>query len=394
MKVGYVLKTYPRLSQTFVVNELLAHERAGLPIEIFSLRPPREEPRHAGVAQVRAAVTYLPAAASAAERLRPAIGAGAQALPGLPSELAQAGAEPVEEVFQALVLARLARERGITHLHAHFGNVATAVARLAGRFAGIPYSFTAHARDIFHRDVAPEVLRRKLAQAKAVVTVSEYNLEFLRRHYGAAAGRVARIYNGLDLASFACASAEERGPTIVAVGRLVEKKGFPDLIDACAALAAEGREFRCAIVGDGPQQALLRERIVAAGLQSRVRLLGVRVQDEVSRLIRQAAVLAAPCVVGADGDQDGLPTVLLEAMALGTPCVATDVTGIPEVLRDGETGLMVAQHAPRALAAALGVLLDDAPLRARLARNARRLMEAEFDIHRNTARMRELFAAG
>jgi glycosyltransferase involved in cell wall biosynthesis len=394
MKVGYVLKSYPRLSQTFIVNELLAHEHAGLPIEIFSLRPAREEPTHASVAQVRAAVTYLPAPPSTAAQLWEAIGAGAQGLPGLWHELANASAEPAEEVFQALVLARLAREHGITHLHAHFGNVATAVARQAGRFAGIPYSFTAHARDIFHQNVAPEVLRRKLAQAKAVVTVSEFNLDFLRRHYGAAAGRVTRIYNGLDMASFAYASPAGRPPTIVSVGRLVEKKGFPDLIDACAGLAADGREFRCVIVGDGPQEQLLRERIATAGLDSRVTLVGVRMQDEVKRLIQQAAVLAAPCVVGADGDQDGLPTVLLEAMALGTPCVGTDVTGIPEVLRNGETGLMVAQHAPRALAAALGMLLDDAPLRERLAQNARRLMEREFDVHRNTARMRELFAAG
>lgn len=393
MKVGYVLKSYPRLSQTFIVNELLAHERAGLPIEIFSLRPARDEPRHACVAQVRAAVTYLPAPASAAADLREAIGVGAQALPGLAHELAQAGAEPPEEVFQALLLARLARERGITHLHAHFGNVATAVARLAGRFAGIPYSFTAHARDIFHRNVVPEVLRRKLAQAKVVVTVSEFNRDFLRGRYGAAAARVTRIYNGLDPESFAYASPADRPPVIVAVGRLVDKKGFPDLIDACAALAADGRDFRCVIVGDGPQAPQLRERIAAAGLDAHVALLGLRVQDEVKRLIRQAAVLAAPCVVGADGDQDGLPTVLLEAMALGTPCVGTDVTGIPEVLRDGETGLMVAQHAPRALAAALGALLDDAPLRVRLARAARGHIEAEFDIHRNTARMRALFAA-
>jgi glycosyltransferase involved in cell wall biosynthesis len=339
-------------------------------------------------------VTYLPAPSSTAAQLWEAIGAGAQGLPGLWRELAHASAEPAEEVFEALVLARLARARGITHLHAHFGNVATAVARLAGRFAGIPYSFTAHARDIFHQNVVPEVLRRKLAQAKAVVTVSEFNLEFLRRHYGAAAGRVTRIYNGLDMTSFAYASPVGRPPTIVSVGRLVEKKGFPDLIDACAGLAADGREFRCVIVGDGPQEQLLRERVAAAGLESRVALIGVRMQDEVKRLIQQAAVLAAPCVVGADGDQDGLPTVLLEAMALGTPCVGTGVTGIPEVLRDGETGLMVAQHAPHALAAALGVLLDDAQLRERLARNARRLMEREFDVHRNTARMRELFAPG
>jgi len=392
MRIGYVIKSYPRLSQTFIVNELLAHERAGLPLEIFSLRLPRTEPRHANVDRVMAPVNYVPGPSASGTELWEAMRACAQVIPQFWSRLREMAEEPAADVFQAVVLARLVRERGISHLHAHFGNVATSVARLAAGLTGIRYSFTAHARDIFHQKVVPAQLRRKLGDAGAVVTVSEYNLEFLRERYGAAAERVRRVYNGLDMADFAYADPGQRPPVIVSVGRLVEKKGFLDLIEACGELARRGREFRCDMIGDGPLETALAERIAALEIGDRVHLLGLRRQDEVKRLIQSAAVMAAPCVVGDDGDMDGLPTVILEAMALGTPCVGTDVTGIPEVLRHEDTGLMVAQRAPSALADAMERLLGDAALRVRLAGNARALVEREFDIHRNAGRLRSMFS--
>jgi glycosyltransferase involved in cell wall biosynthesis len=178
---------------------------------------------------------------------------------------------------------------------------------------------------------------------------------------------------------------------ILAVGRLVEKKGFDDLIDACAMLAREGTAFSCLIVGSGEEEDALRQRIARLGLQDKVRLEGPRPQREVIELMRRATLMAAPCIIGADGNRDGLPTVLLEAMALGLPCVATDVTGIPEVVRDGETGLCIRQAAPENLAGAMATLLADADQRLRLARNARQLIEAEFDVHRNAARVFRLF---
>ena len=390
MKIAYVVKTYPRLSQTFIVNEILAHEAAGLEIEIFSLRPPKEEDRHAAVDRVRAPVSYLPAATAGgqAELER----AARAALPGIGERLAATAQEAPEHVGQALALALAVRRRGITHLHAHFGNAATSVARLAGYYAGVPYSFTAHARDIFHENVRPADLARKLADAAGVVTVSEFNLAYLRHTYGAAATRVRRIYNGLDIGRFEFRPPRERPPLILSVGRLIEKKGFADLIDACALLLAEGRIFRCLIVGGGPLAGELAAQIRQLGLESRVQLLGPQPQQEVLRLMHEAAVFAAPCVIGADGDRDGLPTVLLEAMALGCPCVSTDVTGIPEILVDDVTGLLIAQHDPTDVATAVGRLLDDPALRERLAHRARALIEEEFAIQRNTARMRALFS--
>jgi colanic acid/amylovoran biosynthesis glycosyltransferase len=154
-----------------------------------------------------------------------------------------------------------------------------------------------------------------------------------------------------------------------------------------------GVEVRCRIVGIGEQEPELRAAIERLGLGNRVELPGPRPQGDLIKAVRRAAVFAAPCVVGGDGNRDGLPTVLLEAMALGTPCVSTDVTGIPEVLRNGETGLMVPQRDPAALADAIERLLVDPELRVRLAGRARQLVEAEFDVRRNAALLREMFEA-
>ncbi len=390
-RVGYVVKRYPRYSETFIVNEILAHEAAGLELEIFALRPPVDTHFQDVLARVRAPVTYLPGSSLKAADFWRSIEEAGEELPGLWRKLEAARGEAPRDVHAAVHLALAARRRGLTHLHAHFASSATSVARMAAHFADLPYTFTAHAKDIFHESVDPDELRRKLREAAAVVTVSDYNLTFLRKRFGVDAHRVARIYNGLDLDRFPFSAPGERPPEIIAVGRLVEKKGFSDLIEACAHLRDRGNPFSCRIIGGGDLEAELRARIERFGLGDRVHLTGPRPQREVIERIRRAAVFAAPCVVGNDGNRDGLPTVLLEAMALGTPCVSTDVTGIPEVLRDGETGLRVPQHTPVLLADALARLLDDADLRVRLATAARRLIETSFDIHRNAASLRTHF---
>jgi glycosyltransferase involved in cell wall biosynthesis len=393
LRVGYVLKRYPRYSETFIVTEILAHEAAGLDLEIFALRPPEDSHFQDAIAGVRAPVNYLPFQGLKAADFWEALQETGEVLPGLWTALEAARGEEARNVYQAVRLAREVRRKGIRHLHAHFASDATTVARLAARFAGRPYTFTAHAKDIFHEDVRPDDLRSKLSDAAAVITVSDYNLGHLRATYGPAAARVQRIYNGLDLQQLPYGAPHDRPPRIVAVGRLVEKKGFADLIDACALLANRGCRFDCQIVGTGELEASLRTKVERLRLQARVELTGPRPQNEVFQHIQSAAVFAAPCVVGRDGNRDGLPTVLLEAMALGTPCVSTDVTGIPEVLHPHGTGLMVPQHDPAALAAAIERLLGDPVLRVQLATQARRLIEAEFDIHRNTVHLRALFQA-
>ncbi len=391
-RIAYVLKRYPRYSETFIVNEILAHEAAGTELAIFSLYPPSDSHFQDILSRVRAPVTYLastrPKAGDLWDLLLEARNAGLE-VTGFLSSIQQ---EDARDACWALELALAVKKQGLTHLHAHFASGATMVARLASKLTGVPYSFTAHAKDIFHESVVAEDLHLKLTEAAAVVTVSDFNLEYLQGRFGDAALRVRRIYNGMDLERFPYASPETRPSEIVAVGRLVEKKGFADLVRACAILREQGERFRCCIIGTGELEAELRDQIAALGLTAEVELLGARPQRELAGFLQNAAAFAAPCVVGEDGNRDGLPTVLLEAMALGTPCVSTDVTGIPEVLEDGVTGLEVPQHDPEALANALARLLRDSHLRVRLAHSARRRLEEDFDIVQNARLLREVFS--
>jgi colanic acid/amylovoran biosynthesis glycosyltransferase len=390
--VAYVVKRYPRFSETFVVNEILAHEQAGLDISIFALRPSSDAHFQPALARVRAAVTYLPSAGIRVNdfwtSLQPHL--DGERLPAL------AGAADCDgmEVFQALQLAAALRDGGVDHIHAHFATSAATVARLASRLTGIPYSLTAHAKDIYHEYVNPSALGQKLSDAESVITVSDYNKQHLEREYPDSAHKTHRIYNGLPLDDFPFAPAAVRPPLILGVGRLVEKKGFSDLLAACSILSQLDVEYRCELIGGGDLEAPLRRQIETLGLESRVRLLGPLPSDQVVAALQRAAVLAAPCVTALTGDRDGLPTVLLEAMALGTPCVATAVTGIPEIVQDRTTGLLVPERDPERLAGALCRLLKDRDLAQQLAARGRALIEQEFDIHRNTARLRELFLHG
>lgn len=391
LRVGYVVKRYPRYSETFIVNEILAHERAGMALHIFAVRRVNEPHFQSLLAEVRSPVTYISDSAPKADVVWATLRQGKAVLPSLWTTLGRMDVPQIANVHQAVLLAIEMRKHGIEHLHAHFGTIATTIARLAARFAGIGYSFTAHAKDIFHAEVDRDALRDKLRDAAAVVTVSDFNRAWLREQYGAAAADVRRIYNGLDLVAFGFSSPGERPREILAVGRLVEKKGFDTLIEACAVLRARGVAFHCTIIGDGLLRDTLAALIARHGLAEAVTLAGPRPQSEVIAALKHAAVFAAPCVVAADGDRDGLPTVVVEAMALGTPCVTTAVTGLSEVVRDGDTGLVVAQRAPEALADALARMLDDRALRIRLAEEARRQIERDFDVDRNAAELRTMF---
>ncbi len=389
-RVGYVVKRYPRFSETFIVNEILAHERAGLPVVIYALRPPADTHFQRELSLVRAPVHYLDVAARASDFWSRAA-AGSRRFPRLWDALSSAAALPARDVYQAIHLAELASEHGITHFHAHFATSAADVARLASIMTDIPFTFTAHAKDVFHDDIDQTELELKLRDAAAVVTVSDFNVGFLRDRFGSAARSVRRVYNGLDLDEFAYERPRTRPPLVVAVGRLVEKKGFDVLVEACDILRRSIPEFRCRIIGDGDMRDALVDQIRSRDLGRTVELIGPRPRPDVIAMVQGAAVLAAPCVIGSDGNKDGLPTVLLEAMALGTPCVSTDVTGIPEAIRHGETGLMVAQRDAAALAGALHDLLVDGELRCRLADNARAHVESTFDIATNAAALRSLF---
>ncbi len=381
-RIGYVVKVYPRFSETFVVTELLAREEAGEDLEVFALRP-SEDPRfHPELARLSAPVTYLPRPTRPSgvwEVLRAAArdprigGAIARHLPEL------LAAEP-DDAVQSVALAAHAADAGLAHLHAHFASAAATVARLASLLTGIPYSFTAHAKDIFHTGVDRDLLRRKIAGAAYVATVSDFNVRYLRALAPEHSARIHLVPNSIELDRFPYRDPVRRGDVlrVAAVGRLVEKKGFDVLLDAVASL--RGRvPVRVTIAGGGELAEPLARRVRKLGLEAIVRMPGPLRQDEVTTLLREADVFVAPCVVGEDGNADGLPTVILEAMASGVPCISTRVTGIPEVVIDGRTGLLCTPGDSDELAAALGRIASDAVDVVGLARAARTLVAQRHD---------------
>ncbi|WP_120004473.1 glycosyltransferase [Nesterenkonia muleiensis] len=391
--IGYVLKMYPRFSETFIVSEILAREAAGERIVIFSLRTPTDTHFHAELAKVKAPVVQIPRTSNASKLWqRMAEVAEAEDLRGgiqqtIP-ELLEAEAD---DAFQAVLLAQAARQHGVTHLHAHFASVATTVARFAGAIAGLPYSFTAHAKDIFHQDVDQHELERKFAQAHHAVTISEYNLRDLQRRFPDSTANLHLVRNGLNLDRFPFQPHRftRAVPRILAVGRLVEKKGFGVLVAAVALLQERGILVQANIAGDGPLATELEAQISALDLHDDVHLLGPRTQAEVTELMGSHDVFAAPFVVGSDGNADGLPTVLLEAMACGIRCVAADVTAVSEVVRPGETGWLVPSGDVEALAQALAEAIG-AQTSPPVTDAARTLIEQQFDSARQAAQLKSL----
>ncbi|MFN5997765.1 MAG: glycosyltransferase [Paracoccaceae bacterium] len=385
-RIGYVLKRFPRFSETFILNELLALEALGIECHVFSLLTPPDEPRHARLADLRAKVTYLSKAA------------GPLPVEDPEDAVLFAGNDPRSVAAlqaKAAEVARLARGAGITHLHAHFGSDPTTVALLAARDLGGTFSYTAHARDIYHTYVSPEVdaakRRAKLCEAAFTVTVSDCNADHLSTLCPEAAARIHRLYNGIDLSLFSPAESVVPG-RILAVGRLVEKKGFAVLVDACAILRDRGLEFDCRIIGDGPLQGALQSQIAGLDLAGRVTLTGPMPQEQLAVELGTAAIATLPCVITADGDRDGLPTVLLEAMGKGIPVVTTTVTGGPEIVAEDETGLLCPPGDPVALADALETLLTD-PHRARaMGAAGRRRAEQLFDLATNVSQLTDHFA--
>ena len=390
--VAYVLKRYPRFSETFVVNEILAHERAGTRIDIFALGPVQETHFQDGISQVRAPVTRLNHKQHKPEAVWEKMKEGFSVLPYFAENLAKSECN-IHELTQSIEIALEIKKRGIQHLHAHFGTQATTVARQAAIFAGISYTFTAHAKDIYYQYEESTHLGEKMHDAFSTITVSDYNVNYLKSEYGVDANKVIRIYNGMDLKKFPFTEFTSRERHILAVGRLVPKKGFSVLLDALALMKQEGIAMHCTLVGDGILREELSAQIETLNIGDIVTMVGPMPQPNIIKMMKTANMVIAPCVISEDGDRDGLPTVLLESMALGTPVISTQVAGIPELVKNGETGLCVAERDPQVLAKAMKCLLDDHSLCKTFSKNARLLIESEFEEDRNAKTQRNLFRA-
>jgi glycosyltransferase involved in cell wall biosynthesis len=376
MNVLYVLKRYPRLSETFIVREIVELEQQGVTVGIEALLPPEDGPRHPMVDRVRAKVRYLPRR----PRLRhaPALAAHATVMLRRPAawirEARRARRDDTWRRFvQAGIVARRVRRDGVSVIHAHFATAAAEVAGHAAALAGVPFTVTAHAKDIYARENAG-LLTRRVAAASTVVTVTDHNRRHLRVELPNT--RVALVRNGVPAGTAYGPSIE--GP-ILAVARLVEKKGLDVLIDAMAMVRLVHGAARLEIIGDGPLRDDLERHAVELGLADHVRFRGAQPSTVVEAAYGAAAMVVLPCRVASDGDRDGLPTVLVEAMSHAVPVISTDVVGIGELINDGITGMLVAADDPADLARAIVTLIDDPARADALGRAGRRQVMAEFD---------------
>jgi colanic acid/amylovoran biosynthesis glycosyltransferase len=386
--VLYVLKRYPRLSETFVVREICQLEAAGATVSIDALLPAESGLQHPEVASVRAVVRYI----ARHPRLRSASVAHVHLRVGVRRPSAWIGCAlrarrdgTWRRFVQAGFVADRVRREGITHVHAHFATAACEVAQAAAALAGVPFTVTAHAKDIFHTDNIPHLARR-VAGAASVVTVSEFNVAHLRQTVPNTPVRF--IANGMAAASMH--GPARLGP-VLCVARLVAKKGVDTLLEAVALAAPDFPMMRVEIIGDGELSEPLQTLAHKLGIAERVRFLGPQSSDAVMDAYRRCSVLALPCRVTTDGDRDGMPTVILEALARGIPVVSTDVCGINEVVHHGQTGLLVEPDDPHALAAAIGKLWSDSDLAGQLGRAGRDLVLRRHNPAQSAQQMLALF---
>jgi len=391
--LGLLVKIWPKLSETFILEEVLALERKGVALRLYALAEPTDALTHTAVARVRAPLVCVPRSARgrrlefAARHLRLAAAAPLAYLRTL-AIAARRGRRGLTDFVRAGWLAAQLRRDGIGHLHTHFISEPADLAELVTRLTAIPFSISAHAKDIY-LSVADD-LRRKLRAARFTVTCTEFNRKTLSAIAPDAV--VHRMYHGVDHDIFHPRHrvASEKTPLILAVGRLREKKGLDTLIDTCSLLRERGQPFRCEIAGYGEEREKLLARIEHRGLADRVTLPGKLTREQLLERYARAAVFVQPSRIAADGDRDGIPNVLLEAMAMGVPVVASRVSGIPELVSDGHNGLLVEPDDPMALADAITRLLSVPGLCKQLGRNARETVSESFDNDRNLTLLRQL----
>ncbi len=402
--VTYLTKRFPRLSETFILDEIIGLEDAGVPLRLYAIADPHEGLVQPDVARVASPVTYLRALGGARERTRVAMATIASHTRLLARDprrylgiLAYIATERRHlstfiNFAQAGRLTLLVEADDARHVHAAFAHGPASVAHFVHLLSDLPYSFSAHAKDIYVS--SPDLLARKIHDASFVLTCSRSAHDAMTEIAGTDAAKILLAPHGVNTERFAPASgprgADDATLRILAVGRLVPKKGYPVLFRALAQLVGEGRDVSCTIVGAGPERDELESLASRLGITSNIRFLGALPATAVAASYHEADVFVQASVVMANGDRDGIPNSLLEAMASGVPVVASDVAGIPEVITP-ECGLLVPPGDPAALAEALRRLHDEPELRARVGAAGRRHMIDSFDRRACTQAIAPLF---
>ncbi|MEE2890401.1 MAG: glycosyltransferase [Planctomycetota bacterium] len=399
LHVAYLLKMFPRLSETFILNEVLELERQGVEVEVFSLMPPGDGRYHGSLSELKLTIRYIqrekpesfwtklgdfePGLVPQMDRWEPAV------------EFLRKYRIPrdLDMLLRALIIGAEAKLSGVQHIHAHFATISTRVAALVKILYDIPYSFTCHAKDIFRDTVDRELFRDLVERASFAITVSDFNRNFILENTpGVDAEKVIRLYNGIDLNFFETSEAPRKTDPlqIISVGRLVPKKGFDHLLNALAMLKSDNLNFRATIIGDGDEKHRLEQLCSQSGLDNEVEFTGALPIEEVRRRCADASMMVLGCVPDTDGNMDALPTVLLEALALDLPIVTTSLTGCPEIVGD-DAGLLVEPANPTALADSIRTLTTSINEGKIIQGTARSRAEKLFNLSTNVSTLRGHF---
>lgn len=389
--LGMILKGYPRISETFISNEILLLERLGFHIHLFSMRHPRESFSHQSIKKIKAPVDYMPETLLAPlprflyHNFLLAIKMPARYARACKTALRRFArtrkAATIKHLLQAGYLVHhLLSDHGVIHLHAHFAHSPTSVAMFASQLSGLPFSFTAHAKDIYTTN--PRQLREKIAFARFVVTCTKYNKRYLSDLLKDEVTPIHRIYHGIDLDLFSINyKKKETLPPyqILTVARLTEKKGLPTVYRALRHLDDQGLSIQHTLIGDGDDRDKILSLINELQMNHVAEWVGTQPHHVVLEHYRKADLFVLGCEMAANGDRDGIPNVLLESMAMGVPVVATHFSAIPELIEDCKTGLLVPPGQPKMMADAMKRLLTDNDMRQKVIHEARKRVERDFD---------------
>lgn len=384
VKIGYILRKFPVLSETFILNEMLELERLGVQLEIFSVERSNDSRFHQSLSRLRAEIHYIPDVLNWKSLLKHKREAqnqfGRSYRQTFYYLLRHFSPSLCLRFFQSCYVANMASRLNVDHFHAHFATRATTVAFFASKMSSIPFSFTAHAVDIFKESLSKKALAKKMEGAKKIVTVSEFNKKYLSQISPIQSEKITKIHNGIDLERFfpvedaSCARF-----TFLCVARMVEKKGHLVLLEACHLLKEWEVNFQCVFIGKGPLLEKIKKKIRELGLKKHVTVLGAQSQEEVLRYYHASHAFVLPCVEGADGNKDGLPVSIVEALACGLPIITTPMTGNPEVVKDCENGLLVPFSDSVATAKAMERLIKDREFYTQLQQKTRSSVVDAFD---------------
>src|SRR3954469_17729372 len=415
MTMVYVLGAFPKVSETFITGEIAELRRQGVDVAVFSLRRPQGGgPAQPDEAALLPYTRYLPSGRTRLLHLGLAVTRAFSENPGRTvSSLWWAVRRGVTghnsgELLRFAQAAYISKRlpASAEHLHAHFAHGPATCVALVSRLTGVPYSFTAHARDIFEYGDRKGV-HDKVASAQSVIAISRHGSDHVVDLAGHdLANRVQIVPNGIDLGRFRRRTSEPTGTPLIlcvarlvekkgqdtllgGVARLVEKKGQDTLLRAIAMLVREGRRVRCQLVGEGPLRGQLEATAQWLGISDLVTFSGALPTTDVLTAYEAASLFVLPCQMDSNGDQDGLPVSLVEAMAVGVPVISTRISGIPELVDDGRSGLLVDPFDARGLANAMARVLDDSRLAGTLADEARTVAET-YDRTKTTQRFIEV----